>query len=113
LGHIVSEDGIAMDLENIEAIKSWKVPTNILEVISFMGLAGYYMIFIAGFSNIAHSITYFENKEVKFEWSAKCEENFQCLQDLLTNAPILKVVDPNEDFLVCIDACKKGSVESL
>jgi hypothetical protein len=27
---------------------------------------------------------------------------------LLTSSPILKVVDPNEDFIVCIDACKEG-----
>jgi hypothetical protein len=26
LGHIVSEDGIAMDLEKIEVIKSWPTP---------------------------------------------------------------------------------------
>jgi hypothetical protein len=39
LGHIVSEDGIAVDLENIEAIKSWPTPKNISEVRSFMGLA--------------------------------------------------------------------------
>jgi hypothetical protein len=29
LGHIVSEDGIVVDLEKIEAIKSWPTPTNI------------------------------------------------------------------------------------
>jgi hypothetical protein len=27
LGHIVSKDGIALDMENIEAIKSWSMPT--------------------------------------------------------------------------------------
>jgi hypothetical protein len=45
---------------------------------------------------------------VKFEWRAKCEENFQCLKDLLTSTPILKVTDPDEDFIVCTDACKEG-----
>jgi hypothetical protein len=30
------------------------------------------------------------------------------LKELLTNALNLKVVDPNEDFVVCIDACKEG-----
>jgi hypothetical protein len=28
LGHIILEDGIAMDLENIEAIKEWSAPKN-------------------------------------------------------------------------------------
>jgi hypothetical protein len=26
----------------------------------------------------------------------------------LTSAPILNIVDPNEDFFVCTDACKEG-----
>jgi hypothetical protein len=63
-----------------------------------MGLAGYYRIFIAGFSNIAHPITYFQKNGIKFEWIAKCEENFNSLKELLTSAPILKIVDPNENF---------------
>jgi hypothetical protein len=30
------------------------------------------------------------------------------LKELLTNAPILKVADPNEDCFVCTNACKEG-----
>jgi hypothetical protein len=30
------------------------------------------------------------------------------LKELLTSAPILKIVDPNENFVVCTDACKEG-----
>jgi hypothetical protein len=30
------------------------------------------------------------------------------LKQLLTSAPILRIVDPNKDFIVCIDACKEG-----
>jgi hypothetical protein len=30
------------------------------------------------------------------------------LKDLLTSAPILKVADPDEDLVVCTDACKEG-----
>jgi hypothetical protein len=29
LGHVISEEGIAMDLENIEAIKGWTSPKNV------------------------------------------------------------------------------------
>jgi hypothetical protein len=61
-----------------------------------------------GFSNISHPITSLQKKGVKFEWSAKCEESFQCLKDLLTSAPILKVTNLDEDFIVYIDACKEG-----
>jgi hypothetical protein len=108
LGHIVSKEGIAVDPNNIEAIKIWTKPTKISKVRSFMGLYGYYRSFIAGFSKIAHPMTSFQKKRVNFEWSAKCEENFQYIKDFLTSEPILKFGDLDEDFVVCIDACKEG-----
>ena len=46
LGHIISEDGIAVDPKKIESIRGWSAPNNVTEVKSFMGLAGYYSIFI-------------------------------------------------------------------
>jgi hypothetical protein len=42
-------------------------PRNAIEVRSFMGIVGYYRIFIRGFSNIASPITSLQKKGVKFE----------------------------------------------
>jgi hypothetical protein len=58
LEHIISEEGVAVDQEKIEAIRGWSTPWNVSEVRSFMRLYGYYKIFITGFSKIAHLITY-------------------------------------------------------
>jgi hypothetical protein len=66
LVHIISTEGIAVDPEKIEAIREWSAPKNLIEVRSFMGLVGYYRIFIEGFSNIAHPITSLKRKGVKF-----------------------------------------------
>jgi hypothetical protein len=38
LGHIISEQGIAVDPEKIEAIRGWPTPRNVSEIRSFMGL---------------------------------------------------------------------------
>jgi hypothetical protein len=81
---------------------------NVTEVRSFMGLAGYYKRFIAGFSRIAYPITSLQRKEKKFQWTKDCEKSFQRLKQLLTSAPILRIADPNEDFVVCTYACKEG-----
>jgi hypothetical protein len=42
LGHVISNEGIVLDLAKLEAIMEWLVPTNVPEVRNFMGLAGYY-----------------------------------------------------------------------
>jgi hypothetical protein len=107
LGHIISNDGIAVDPEKIEAIREWSVLKNVTEVRSFMGLVGYYRIFIEGFSNIAHPITSLQRKGVKFQWIVDCEKSFQHLKQLLKISPILRIADPNEDFIVCRDACSE------
>ena len=46
-----------MDPQKIEAIVNWKPPTNVSEVRSFLGLAGYYRKFVKGFSKIATLLT--------------------------------------------------------
>ena len=61
-GHIMSEEGISMDPKKIEAIMNWPTPRNVTDVISFMGLVGYYRRFIEGFSKVAHAITSLQKK---------------------------------------------------
>ena len=77
LGHIISNEGISVDAEKIEAIMNWPTPRNVIDVRSFMGLAGYHRRFIEGFSKVAHSITSLQKKGIKFEWTPRCEESFQ------------------------------------
>jgi hypothetical protein len=66
LQHIISEEGIVVDPEKVEAIRELSAPRNVEEVRYFMGLAGYYRRFIAGFSKLAHPITSLQRKEKKF-----------------------------------------------
>ena len=80
-----------MDPDNIEAIKNWTTPKNVIEVRSFMGIVGYYRRFIEAFSKVAHAITSFQRKGIKLEWTSKCEESFQWLKYLLTSASVLKL----------------------
>jgi hypothetical protein len=65
LGHVISGEGIAMDPAKVEAIMEWPAPTNVTEVRSFMGLAGYYQWFVEGFSKIANPITELQKKNKK------------------------------------------------
>ena len=107
MGHIISKEGISVDPEKIEAIMNWPTPRNVTDVISFMGLAGYYKRFIEGFSKDTHAITSLQKKGIQFEWTSRYEESFPQLNNI-TSALVLKVVDPEKDFVVCTDACGQG-----
>ena len=89
LGHIVSAKGIRVDPMKIEAIVNWKPPQNLIEVRSFLGLAGYYRWFVKGFSVIAFPLTKLLLKGVKCEWDDKCQSSFDQLKKILVEAPVL------------------------
>jgi hypothetical protein len=112
LGHVISEEGVAVDPDKIKAIMDWPTPKDVSDIRSFMGLAGYYRRFIKGFSKIGFPITSLQKKGVKFLWTSECEERFQELKYLLTNAPVLKIADPNKSLCVQMPA-RKDSEESL
>jgi hypothetical protein len=42
LGHVISKDGVVVDPSKIEVVMNWERPTNVREIQSFLGLAGYY-----------------------------------------------------------------------
>jgi hypothetical protein len=42
LGHIISKGGISMDPSKVKSVLSWNTPQNVLDIRSFLGLAGYY-----------------------------------------------------------------------
>ncbi|GJV59341.1 hypothetical protein Tco_1465441 [Tanacetum coccineum] len=68
LGHVIDRSGVHVDPAKINAIKSWAAPTTPTEVRQFLGLDGYYMRFIEGFSLISKPLTKLTQKNKKYEW---------------------------------------------
>ena len=64
--HVVSKDGISVDPSKVEVALSWKRPTTVSEIRSFLGMAGYFRRFIEGFSKISLSLTRLTQKNAKF-----------------------------------------------
>ena len=108
LGHVVSKDDIQVDPKKIEAVIDWPRPTTVTEVRSFLGLAGYYRRFVKDFSKIAAPLTRLTQKNVRFNWTDRCEEHFLLLKDLLTSAPVLTLPLGDEGYTVYWDASRVG-----
>jgi hypothetical protein len=108
LGHILTTKGIEVDPSKVEAVSKWKQPSNVSEVRSFLGMAGYYCRFIKGFSSIARPMTELLKKDNKFVWTPKCEESFQIIKKKLTTAPVLTLPDIYQSFIILCDASRQG-----
>jgi hypothetical protein len=80
LGHVISAEGIAVDLSKVQEVLDWKSLRSVTQIRNFLGLAGYYRRFIPNFSKIAKPMTKLVGKEVKFKWSLQCEEAFLTLK---------------------------------
>jgi hypothetical protein len=108
LGHILTAEGIEVDPSKVEAVSKWKQPSNVSEVRSFLGMAGYYSRFIKGFSSIARPMVELLKKDNKFAWTPKCEESFQIIKKKLMTAPVLTLPDIHQNFVIFCDASRQG-----
>ncbi|GJV84533.1 putative reverse transcriptase domain-containing protein [Tanacetum coccineum] len=108
LGHVIDRQGIHVDPAKIEAVKNLASPTTPTEVRQFLGLAAYYQRFIKDFSKISKSLTELTQKNKKYIWREDQESAFQLLKQKLYEAPILALLEGNDDFVVYCDASHQG-----
>ncbi len=108
LGHTMIASGLAVDPSKITMVTNWESPFDVKEVMSFLGLAGYYRKFVEGFSRFARPMTQLLKKGKKFEWTPECEASFQELKKRLTTAPIFATPDISKEFVIYCDAYRTG-----
>jgi hypothetical protein len=104
LGYIVSSEGLAMAPDKIQCILDWKPPTSVTAVQSFLGFCNFYRKFIKNYSAIAKPLTDLTKKGISFQWTAAADRAFTALKSAITQAPLLKHVDPSMPFTLETDA---------
>jgi hypothetical protein len=61
--HVISTGGISVYPSKVQDVLSWKAPTSVSDIQSFLRLAGYYWRFIDRFSKISKPMTELLEKE--------------------------------------------------
>lgn len=108
LGHTVSQEGIKPNPKTIESVLSWKIPENVKEVQSYLGLCSYYRQYIENFSHVAAPLTKLTKKNVKFVWDESCQTAYELLKEKLCSAPILAFPRPGLKYILDTDASDIG-----
>lgn len=119
LGHIVSKDGIQVDMDKIEVVKKWPTPRSTKDVQRFLGFAGYYRKFINNFSSIVRPLNDLlvgtpgkhktqQQQKRPFTWGPDQQKAFKTIIHKLTSTPILGYANYSEPFKVHTDASSDG-----
>lgn len=114
LGYIISEGGMRLDPQRLEAMTSYSRPTNTKSVRRFLGMTGYYRRLIQDYSGMAAALTDLLKKSVtKFLWTEEAEDSFQKLRNAMMTAPVIANPDFDKDFHIQCDASDVSGAAAL
>jgi hypothetical protein len=97
-----------VDPSKVQDMLSWKAPTSVNDIWSFLGFAGYYRRLIEGFLKISKPMTELLEKDKQFERTPACEASFQEWKKRLMTAPVLVMPDMQKPFSLYCDASGQG-----
>ena len=104
----VSSNGIAVQSTKVACIYSWPFPQNVTELRAFLGIRGYYRVYVCGFTMIAEPLTQSLRHDIPLEETPERWDAFNELKRQLSNVPELVVPqdDPECTYVVDSDASR-------
>ena len=104
LGFVVGKEGLRVNPKKLISVSHFPIPKDVKGVQAFLGLIGYFRIFIKGFASIARPLYDLLKKDKEFIWKRPQNEAFNLLKDALMKAPVLAFPDFSKEFILTTDA---------
>ncbi|XP_060216386.1 uncharacterized protein LOC132643883 isoform X1 [Lycium barbarum] len=105
---LLSVNGVEVDEEKVELIRTWPTSKNATDVRSFHGLASFYRRLVKGFSTIAFPLTELIKKDVPYVWGDAQEKALQELKSMLSSSPLLQLPNFEKAYEIECDASGVG-----
>jgi hypothetical protein len=103
LGLLISCNQICMDPTKVKAVTEWPAPKNVTELQWFIGFSNFYRRFIDHFSGVGRPLHDLTKDKTPYVWSNACNTAIEELKTAFTTAPILKIADPYQPFILECD----------
>ncbi|WVZ10308.1 hypothetical protein V8G54_014838 [Vigna mungo] len=107
LGHFISAEGVATYPTKIAVVQQCPLPQSVKQLRGFLGLAGYYRIFVYNYRTIARPLHDMLKKE-GFKWTEEAKNAFQKLKTQLSNTLVLALPNFSKEFILEVDAFGQG-----
>nr|GEU29164.1 hypothetical protein [Tanacetum cinerariifolium] len=107
LGHLITKEEVSADPSKISAMVEWPSLKTLKELRGFLGLTGYYRMFVKGYSSIAGPLTN-QLKKDSFKWGEDATNAFEALKKAMAELPMLALPDFNRPFVIEADASRYG-----
>lgn len=108
LGHELSSSGIRPTQSRIAAIKSFRVPGNVSELRSFLGLITYVGRFLPSLADKTEPLRSLLRVGEKFDWQPKHTRAFEEIKSTMSETNFLGYYDPKDLCIVVADASPSG-----
>ena len=87
----------------VTAIEALEPPKDINEFRQFLGLGGFYRMFIPFFADVTVCLNTMPRKGAVFKWTEQCSNAFRLLKLELVKMPKLQYANPSKPFMLFTD----------
>jgi len=108
MGHLITSEGLKPSPEKLQAILEMPRPENKLAVQRLIGCVTYLSRFLPRLSQVAEPLRRLTDKDAHWEWLDHHEKALDEIKQLLTQAPLLKYYDVNDEVVIQCDASEAG-----
>ena len=108
LGHVIDKDGLHPTQEKVEAILEAKVPENVSELRSYLGMVNYYSHFLPNLATTYAPLYELLRKDVPWKWSAGCQKAAEAVKQHLCSEKLLVHYDGKKAISIACDASPYG-----
>ncbi|XP_052123546.1 uncharacterized protein K02A2.6-like [Frankliniella occidentalis] len=108
VGHIFSNQGMAVDPERIKTIMQLEPPKSRKGLQSVLGTFNYVREYIPQMSKLTENMRRLLKKDAEWIWEEPHTADFNKLKMLLSSAPVLSNFNPDEKIIIQSDASQSG-----
>ena len=108
LGSVISHNCIKPDPKKIQGLQAATPPTDVAQLRSFLGAAGYLRHFVPSFSDTAQPLNQLLKKNTPFLWDEAQQEAFDQIRHSVAVSTFLSLPDPARGFVIYTDASNVG-----